>query len=98
MLADIGKFLIKFYWRKIPPSERKVCIHKISCSNAVYESLDKYGFLRGVKIYWQRRKSCNSNYIISKVDNAVVITTSSGDILQEMDINPIIVKEFNTSP
>jgi len=98
MLSKIGKYLIEIYWSKIPASERRVCIHKVSCSVAVHESLDKYGFFIGLKLYLQRRKTCNGSYIITKKDDAVIIKTRSGQVLQENEINPVIVKEFKTSP
>jgi hypothetical protein len=31
-------------------------------------------------------------------DDAVIIKTKSGQVLQENEINPVIVKEFKTSP
>jgi hypothetical protein len=94
MLATIGKYLIEIYWSRIPASNRKVCLHKVSCSRAVYDSLDKYGFISGVKLYLHRRKTCNRDYSITRKNELVIIRTGSGHILQENDINPIIVREF----
>ena len=96
MLAKIGKFFIELYWRKKPESERRVCIHKVSCSKAVYENLEYYGFWTGVKTYLQRRKTCNDNYSITKVEEKIIIITKAGHVLNENEINPIIVKEFKT--
>lgn len=98
MLAEIGKYFIREYWRKTPESERRVCIHKVSCSRAVYEDIEKQGFWLGVKTYLQRRKTCNNNYRISKVEDKIIIYTKYGLILNEFDINPTILKEFNTRP
>ena len=98
MLAVIGKYFIRRYWRKTPESERRVCIHKVSCSRAVYKNIEKQGFWLGVKTYLQRRKTCNNNYRISKVEEKIIIYTKYGHILNEIDINPIILKEYNTSP
>ena len=98
MLAAICKYFIERYWRNTPKSERRVCIHKISCSKAVYENLNKHGFWMGLKTYLQRRKTCNKNYIIKIDGGKIIIKTKYGSILNENDINPIILMEFKTSP
>lgn len=97
MLVKICKYCIECYWRKVSASKRRVCIHKVSCSNAVYDSLSNYGFWVGIKTYLQRRKTCNEGYSINKIDEKIVIKTKAGYLLQENEINPIIVKEFNNS-
>jgi hypothetical protein len=95
MLATIGKYLIEIYWSRKPASNRKVCLHKVSSSRSVYVSLDKYGFISGVKFYLQRRKTCNRDYSITKKNEFVTIRTRTGHIiLKENDINPVIVREF----
>lgn len=98
MLAAIGKYFIQRYWRKTPESERRVCIHKISCSKAVYENLNNHGFWVGAKTYLQRRKTCNENYNIKLEDGKIIIKTKYGIILNENEINPIILMEFKTRP
>jgi len=56
-------------------TERKACIHKVSCSNTVYVSLNKNSFWSGVKIYFKRLKTCNNDYDIYNDGNQVIITT-----------------------
>ena len=97
MLAKIGKYIIEYYWRKVPESERRVCIHKISCSNLVYNTFNKHGFIEGIIVYIKRRKSCNGYYQIGIENNNVFITTNNGEIIKEDLINPIIVKEYKNS-
>jgi putative component of membrane protein insertase Oxa1/YidC/SpoIIIJ protein YidD len=96
MLAKIGKYIIEYYWRKVPDVERRVCIHKISCSNVVYNTFNEYGFIKGVIVYIKRRKSCNSYYKISIKNDNVIITTKYGEIIKEDLINPIIVKDYRS--
>lgn len=98
MLAEIGKYFIRRYWRNNPESERRVCIHKVSCSRVVYENIENHGFWIGFKTYLQRRTTCNENYIIKRVEDKVIIKTKYGSILNENDINPILLKEFKPSP
>jgi putative component of membrane protein insertase Oxa1/YidC/SpoIIIJ protein YidD len=95
MIVRIAKSIIEYYWKKTPASQRRVCIHRISCSRAVYDSLSSFGFWRGVKTYIARRNSCNAHYIISASIDGVFIKTKNGVILSESEINPILVKEFN---
>jgi len=94
MFAKIGKFFIEYYWRKTAASDRRVCIHKISCSKAVYDQLDKFGLIKGIKTYLARRRSCNDFYELIHNGNNVKILTKNGLILPEDKINPLIVKDF----
>lgn len=96
MLANLAKLLIKYYWNKYPENKRKVCIHKISCSNAVYQELNKNGFYQGVITYLERRRTCNRNYKLFLVDEKVIIKTKNNKIIQEDNINPIIVRDYKT--
>lgn len=97
MLVQIGKYFIERYWRKNPASERRVCIHNVSCSRAVYDNIDNYGILSGIKTYLHRRKTCNKYYRITIDKDNIIITTKDGSILNENDINPVILKEIKAS-
>ena len=94
MLAKIGKIFIKYYWQKTAASDRRVCIHKISCSNAVYDQIDKFGLIKGIKTYLARRRTCNEFYELLLEDNSVKILTKNGEIIPEHEINPLIVRDF----
>jgi putative component of membrane protein insertase Oxa1/YidC/SpoIIIJ protein YidD len=94
MLAKIGKYMIEYYWQKVPESERRVCIHKLSCSKAVYNTFNEFGFIEGVILYIKRRRTCNGFYQIGIKDGNVFIITKNGQIIEENLINPIIVKEY----
>jgi len=97
MLAKFGKYIIEYYWRKVPESKRRVCIHKISCSKTVYNTFNEFGFIEGVKIYFERRTTCNSSYIIDEIDGKIFIVTKNGQVISEDYINPVIVKEYKSS-
>jgi len=94
MLAKIGKTLIEHYWRTTVSSDRRVCIHKISCSRAVYSQLEQFGAIKGIKTYIARRRSCNEFYELIQDGNKVKILTKYGLVITEDEINPLIVKDF----
>jgi len=94
MLAKIGKILIEYYWRKTAASDRRVCIHKISCSNAVYDQIDKFGIIKGIKTYLARRRSCNEFYELIHDGDHVKILTKNGQIIPEHEINPLIARDY----
>jgi putative component of membrane protein insertase Oxa1/YidC/SpoIIIJ protein YidD len=94
MFARIGKLFIEYYWRKTAESDRRVCIHKISCSKAVYIQLDKFGLIKGIKTYLARRRSCNEFYELIHDGDHVKILTKNGLVITEDKINPLIVTDF----
>ena len=96
MLARIGKLLIEYYWQKTPESDRRVCIHRTSCSKAVYEHLDNHALIKGIKIYLERRKTCNEFYQLMFQGNHVIIRTKYGKVISEDQINPLLVKDFRS--
>jgi putative component of membrane protein insertase Oxa1/YidC/SpoIIIJ protein YidD len=57
---------IKMYWKIIPPSKRKKCIFKKSCSNYVFEITQKEGFINGLKAFQFRYQNCRGNFAIIK--------------------------------
>ena len=96
MLVNLAKLLIKCYWKKYPENKRRVCIHKISCSNAVYQELNKHGLYKGIKTYLERRKTCNRHYKLFFFNENVIIKTKNNKIIQEDNINPIIVRDYKS--
>jgi len=59
-------FAIKMYWNCIPPSKRKKCIFKKSCSNYVFDITQKEGIIKGLKAFHFRFKNCRGNFAIFK--------------------------------
>ena len=57
-------FAIKIYWNIIPPSKRKKCIFKKSCSNYVFEITQKEGFINGLKAFKFRYQNCRGNFVV----------------------------------
>lgn len=94
MLNWLAKKSIEKYWSLIPENKRKVCIYKTSCSNHVYNTLTKYGFFKGLYAYYIRTKNCNNYYKIATQNEKVFIITSTGEHIEEENINPVIVKEI----
>ncbi|MFH7017600.1 membrane protein insertion efficiency factor YidD [Flavobacterium sp. FlaQc-47] len=59
-------FSIQLYWKFIPASKRKRCIFKKSCSNHVFETTQKEGFIKGLQAFQFRYKNCRGNFQIFK--------------------------------
>jgi putative component of membrane protein insertase Oxa1/YidC/SpoIIIJ protein YidD len=93
MFSLLFRKLIEQYWKRIPESERKVCIYKESCSKKVYSTLIVHGFYSGMKEYIHRKKSCRAGYKIIHQEGKITIITKNGLYLNEDEINPLIVKE-----
>jgi putative component of membrane protein insertase Oxa1/YidC/SpoIIIJ protein YidD len=59
-------FVIQIYWKVIPASKRKKCIFKKSCSNYVFETTQKEGFIRGLKAFQFRFQNCRAGFQVFK--------------------------------
>ncbi|SEI82381.1 hypothetical protein SAMN04488018_10599 [Myroides marinus] len=81
-------FIIKSYWLLIPPKNRRKCIFKKSCSQAVYEDTTTNGFIAGFKTLLFRFKSCNNQYdiITDYTTNKKKLLLKNGVILPENEI------------
>jgi uncharacterized protein len=97
VLVWLAKKSIEHYWNTVPEDKRKICIYRITCSKFVYNKFNNNGFVSGILAYFYRMKSCNHKYIISHKNNMVIIKDSQGNIIEENEINPLIVKEFKNS-
>ena len=86
--------LIKLYWKIIPERKRRVCIYKESCSKHVFKILKEEGSISGIKATFRRLKNCNNSYKIEKEDGTLRIRTSTEEIIEFNNINPIVVKGF----
>ena len=97
MIVWLAKKAIEYYWNTRPENQRKICIYRITCSRHVYNEFGNNGCIAGIRAYFYRMKSCNHKYIISHKNNMVIIKDSQGNIIEENEINPLIVKEFKNS-
>ncbi len=81
-------FAIKMYWSCIPPSKRKKCIFKKSCSNYVFEITQKEGFISGLKAFQFRYKNCRGNFAIFKnpINNKIQMILPSQMIIEREEI------------
>lgn len=52
---------IRIYWL-IPVKNRRVCIFKESCSRYVYRITCKYGFIKGLSAFKERKQQCKPGY------------------------------------
>ncbi len=80
--------IIKIYWNLIPPSNRKKCIFKKSCSNYVFEITEKEGFINGLKAFQFRYKNCRGNFEIFKnpITNKMQMILPSQIIIDKKEI------------
>ncbi|MBE8726890.1 membrane protein insertion efficiency factor YidD [Flavobacterium hungaricum] len=79
---------IRLYWFLIPQSSRKKCIFKKSCSNYVFETTQKEGFIKGLKAFQFRYKNCRGNFSIfqNPIDNKIQMILPSQIIINEEEI------------
>ncbi|QHI37053.1 Putative membrane protein insertion efficiency factor [Kordia antarctica] len=82
-------FIIKSYWLIIPKSKRRKCIFKQSCSNYVYQTATKDGFIAGLYAFKYRYKNCRYGYetFINPIDQKVQIKLRNNEILDQEDIS-----------
>lgn len=80
-------FLIQAYWKIIPPSKRKKCIFRESCSHYVWRITKEEGFISGIKAFSFRNQHCCPGYVIYKYQNHYELKTVKGYILKESDID-----------
>lgn len=81
-------FVIRVYWKTFPPSKRKKCIFKKSCSNYVFEITQKEGFLNGLKAFQFRYKNCRGNVEIfqNPINNKIQIILPSRIIVDREEM------------
>lgn len=56
-----SSFFISIYQRRAPSVIRRRCKQKPSCSEYMKLSINKYGWLKGVKLGWIRLTKCNGD-------------------------------------
>ncbi|WDF58598.1 membrane protein insertion efficiency factor YidD [Flavobacterium sp. KACC 22758] len=80
--------LIKMYWKTIPPSKRRKCIFRKSCSNYVFETAEKEGFICGLKAFWFRYQNCRTGFQVFKnpIDNNIQMILPSQVIIDREEI------------
>lgn len=87
---------IKMYWRIIPPSKRRKCIFRTSCSKYVYEKTTADGFVSGVKALKYRFQNCRSGAcIIENPTGETYIILPNQQILNESEISERFIKNKN---
>lgn len=81
-------FIIKIYWKVIPASKRRKCVFKKSCSNYVFETTQKEGFIKGLKAFQFRYKNCRGNVEIFKnpINNKIQMILPSQIIIDGGEI------------
>lgn len=79
---------IRLYWIAIPQSKRRKCIFKKSCSNYVFETTQKEGFVKGLKAFQFRYKNCRGNFAIfqNPINNKIQMILPSQIIIEKEDI------------
>ncbi|MBF4507905.1 membrane protein insertion efficiency factor YidD [Flavobacterium sp. JLP] len=86
--------VIRIYWKIIPPSNRRKCIFKKSCSNHVFEITQKEGFIMGLKAFQFRYKNCRANFSIfqNPIDNKIQMILPSQLIIDKDEIAERLIK------
>ncbi len=83
MLKALFLILIKLYWFLIPPSKRRKCIFKESCSKHVYRKLEEGGFKNGLNAFFKRYYQCRPGY-------KVFYNSTTTDLEIELSDNTIV--------
>lgn len=80
--------IIRMYWILIPQSKRRKCIFKKSCSNYVFETTQKEGFIKGLQAFQFRFKNCRGNFSIFRnpIDNKIQMLLPSQIIIEREEI------------
>ncbi|RED23708.1 hypothetical protein BD847_2772 [Flavobacterium cutihirudinis] len=86
--------IIRLYWILIPQSTRRKCIFKKSCSNYVFETTQKEGFIKGLKAFQFRYNNCRSGFQIFKnpMNNKIQIILPSQIIVEREEIAERLIK------
>jgi len=87
--------LIKSYWKLIPPSKRKRCLFKESCSNYVYRINKEFGFVMALKSFVIRYRTCREGYtfhINEKHEYSLQLV--DGTLISESEIAPDLIRVF----
>ncbi|MBZ4043250.1 MULTISPECIES: membrane protein insertion efficiency factor YidD [Flavobacterium] len=82
-------FVIQIYWKVIPASKRKKCIFKKSCSNYVFETTQKEGFISGLKAFRFRFQNCRAGCQVFKdpVNGKIQIILPSQIIVEKEEMS-----------
>jgi uncharacterized protein len=84
------------YWRIIPPSKRRKCIFRTSCSKYVYEKTTSDGFVSGIKALRYRFQNCRSGAgIIENPTGEIHLILPNQRILNESEISERFIKNKN---
>ncbi|MBO9692418.1 membrane protein insertion efficiency factor YidD [Chryseobacterium sp.] len=91
-MKNLLVLLIKIYWL-VPPSKRRKCIFKTSCSRHVYEKTIREGFISGLQAFKYRFENCRSGaYIIENPCGEIQIILPNQQILNETEISERFIK------
>jgi len=82
------------YWIFIPPSKRKKCIFKKSCSHYVFDITQKEGLINGLKAFHFRYKNCRGNFAIfnNPLTNKIQMILPSQVIIDSEEISERLIK------
>lgn len=89
--------IIRIYWIAVPPSGRKQCIFRESCSRYVWRITISEGFLAGIRAFRFRNRHCCPGYAIYKYKNHYELKTVNGLILKENEIDERLLTTDNPS-
>ncbi len=89
--------VIKMYWLLIPQSNRRKCIFKKSCSNYVFETTQKEGFIKGLKAFQFRYHNCRGNFQVFKnpINDKIQILLPSQIIVEREEIAERVINSIS---
>jgi putative component of membrane protein insertase Oxa1/YidC/SpoIIIJ protein YidD len=92
-MKNLLLLLIKIYWWGIPPSKRRKCIFRTSCSKYVYEKALNEGLISGLKAFRYRFQNCRSGaYITENPYGEIQIILPNQQILNEEEVSERFIK------
>lgn len=85
---------IRLYWTVIPPSKRRCCIHRVSCSRFVYDATNTRGLMCGIIALRDRMKTCRGGYEMAELNGTVFLFTRNGTTLEPEEISEHLRQQF----
>jgi hypothetical protein len=79
---------IRAYWRLIPPSARRTCLYRESCSRHVHRVTQEHGLRAGIEALRRRVRTCRPGSVVRILDGEPVLVLVDGTMLSRDDASP----------
>ncbi len=64
-MTPVLLWVIECYWRLVPPSRRRTCLFRVTCSTYVYNTARSRGALAGISAIVRRLRQCRRGFSIT---------------------------------